>query len=67
MNSTIDIENKLLELDKELHSILSILRKKEGRDVRKIVESACGAWDYNVDGEDFVDKLRKSSRLDWVR
>jgi hypothetical protein len=43
MNSTIDIENKLLELDKELHSILSILRKKEDRDVRKIVKSACGA------------------------
>lgn len=67
MDSTVDIENRLLELDRELHSILSMLRKKEGRNTKEIVESACGAWDYDVDSEEFVDKLRMSSRLDWVR
>jgi hypothetical protein len=66
MESTVDIEKRLTELDRELHSILSTLRKKEGKSSKEIIESACGAWGYDVDSEEFVDKLRKSSRLDWV-
>jgi len=66
MESTVDIEKRLLELDRELHSILNTLRKKEGKSAKDIIESACGAWGYDVDSEDFVDQLRKSSRLDWV-
>ncbi|HWR25111.1 MAG TPA: hypothetical protein VN278_02645 [Methanosarcina sp.] len=49
MESTADIEKRLIELDRE------------------IIESACGAWDYDVDSEEFVDRLRKSSRLDWIK
>ncbi len=66
MESTVDIEKRLLEIDRELHSILSTLRKKEGEIAKDIVKSACGAWGYDVDSEEFVDHLRKSSRLDWV-
>ncbi len=67
MESTADIERRLIELDREIHSILSMVRKKEGRSSKELVESACGAWDYDVDSEEFVDQLRKSSRLDWIK
>lgn len=66
MESTADIEKRLIELDREIHSILSMLRKKDGRSSKELVESACGAWGYDVESEEFVDRLRKSSRLDWV-
>jgi hypothetical protein len=66
MESTADIERRLVELDREIHSILNMVRKKEGRSSKELVESACGAWGYNVDSEEFVDQLRKSSRLDWI-
>jgi hypothetical protein len=66
MESTADIERRLIELDREIHSILNMVRKKEGRSSKELVESACGAWDYDVDSEEFVDQLRKSSRLDWI-
>ena len=32
-----------------------------------IVEDSCGAWEYNVDSETFVNELRKSKRLDWAK
>jgi hypothetical protein len=66
MGSTADIERRLVDLDREIHSILNMVRKKEGRSSKELVESACGAWDYDIDSEDFVDQLRKSSRLDWI-
>lgn len=66
MESTTDIEKRLIELDREIHSILNMVRKKEGRSSKELVESACGAWDYDVESEEFVDQLRKSSRLDWI-
>lgn len=66
MGSTAEIEKRLIELDKEIHSILNMVRKKEGKSSKEIVESACGAWGYDVESEEFVDQLRKSSRLDWV-
>lgn len=66
MESTADIEKRLIELDREIHSILNMVRKKEGRSSKELVESACGAWDYDVESEEFVDQLRKSSRLDWI-
>lgn len=66
MGSTAEIEKRLIELDREIHSILNMVRKKEERSSKEIVESACGAWDYNVESEEFVDQLRKSSRLDWI-
>lgn len=33
---------------------------------RGIVESAEGAWGYDVDSKEFVKDLRKSTRLDWI-
>jgi len=66
MESTTDIEKRLIELDREIHSILNMVRKKGGRSSKELVESACGAWDYDVESEEFVDQLRKSSRLDWI-
>ncbi|MHB8103173.1 MAG: hypothetical protein ACYDEF_13655 [Methanosarcina sp.] len=66
MQSTADIEKRLIELDREIHSILNLVRKKEGRSSKELVESACGAWGYDVESEEFVDHLRKSSRLDWI-
>jgi hypothetical protein len=66
MESTADIERRLIELDREIHSILSMVRKKEGRSSKELVESSCGAWGYDVDSEEFVDQLRKSSRMDWI-
>lgn len=66
MGSTAEIEKRLIELDKEIHSILNMVRKKEGKSSKEIVESACGAWSYDVESKEFVDQLRKSSRLDWV-
>ena len=59
MESTADIEKRLIELDREIHSILNMVRKKEGRSPKELVESACGAWDYDVESEEFVDQLRK--------
>jgi len=66
MESTGDIEKRLRDLDREIHSILNMVRKKEGRSSKEHVELACGAWGYDVESEEFVDQLRKSSRLDWV-
>jgi hypothetical protein len=68
MASTIDIEKRLLLLDRELHSILDMVKKKsEDKKVVEIVESVCGAWDYDIDSTEFVDQLRQSRRLDWVK
>jgi hypothetical protein len=66
MESSADIERRLIELDREIHSILNMIRKKEGRSSKELVELACGAWGYEVESEEFVDQLRKSSRLDWI-
>ncbi len=66
MESTADIERRLIELDREIHSSLYLVRKKEGKSSKELVESACGAWDYDVESEEFVDQLRKSSRLDSI-
>ncbi|KAF5412934.1 MAG: hypothetical protein C5S43_01110 [Candidatus Methanocomedens sp.] len=67
MASNVEIERKLLMLDKELHSILSLLKGREGVDALNVVESSCGAWDYDVNSKTFVDQLRKSTRLDWIK
>ncbi|WP_094228863.1 hypothetical protein [Methanolobus psychrotolerans] len=61
MSSSADIENMLHNIDNELHTILSMLRKKSTTDPKEIVESSLGAWDFDIDSEEFVDKLRKSS------
>ena len=67
MASTIDIEHRLIGLDREIHSILDMLKIGERKKASAVLESSCGAWDYDVDSETFVDQLRKSTRLDWVK
>ena len=67
MASTTDLEHRLVGLDRELHSILDILKVGERKKASDVLESSCGAWDYDVDSETFVDQLRKSTRLDWVK
>jgi len=58
-----DLEDRLLELDKELQYILKEIRKAKSSN-EDVVEKAVGAWGYNVDSKDFVTKLRHSKRLD---
>lgn len=58
------IDSMHLELEKEIESsekeiFVKIIRKG-------IVDSAEGAWDFDVDSSDFVKDLRKSKRLDWL-
>lgn len=66
MASMINIEKKLLMLDKELHSILDMLKVSKGKKTPEVVKSACGAWGYEIDSKKFVDQLRESKRLDWI-
>ena len=67
MASTINLEHRLVGLDRELHSIIDMLKVDERKKASAVLESSCGAWDYDVDSETFVDQLRKSTRLDWVK
>jgi molecular chaperone GrpE (heat shock protein) len=57
-----EIERKLIDLDKNLHSILEMVRevKKPEEDV---VESVAGAWGYDVDSVEFVRELRRTERV----
>lgn len=57
-----EVERKLIELDKNLHSILEMVReaKKPEEDV---VESIAGAWGYDVDSVEFVRELRRTKRV----
>ena len=67
MASNVDIERKLITLDKELHSILNMLKSNKSKNALEVVEGSCGAWDYDVNSKNFVDQLRKSTRLDWIK
>jgi len=53
-----EIEKRLVELDKNLHLILEMIRKAK-KSEEDIVESVAGAWGYNVDSVDFVRELRR--------
>ncbi len=68
MTSAADLEKRLLALDIELHSILDMVKEQKVKELRKdVIEDSAGAWGYDVDSAGFVDGLRKSKRLDWVR
>ena len=67
MASPINIEHRLIELDKEIRLIFDMLKTGERKKASAVLESSCGAWDYDVDSETFVDQLRKSTRLDWIK
>ena len=57
-----EIERKLIELDRNLHSILEMVRevKKSEEDV---VQSVVGVWGYDVDSVEFVRELRRTERV----
>ncbi|MCX8207545.1 MAG: hypothetical protein N3G75_06905 [Methanothrix sp.] len=57
-----EIERKLIELDKSLHSILELIREAK-RPEENVVEDAAGAWGYDVDSVDFVRDLRRTERV----
>jgi hypothetical protein len=57
-----EIERKLIDLDRNLHSILELVRevKKPEEDV---VGSVAGAWGYDIDSVEFVRELRRTKRV----
>ncbi len=68
MESTINLEARLLALDKELHALLNMVREQRTAEKKtSMVRETLGAWGYDVDSKKFVDNLRKSKRLDWVK
>lgn len=67
MESSMNLEKRLMALDKELHAILNLVRKEKISRKKGMVEDSLGAWGYDIDSKKFVDNLRKSKRLDWVK
>jgi hypothetical protein len=68
MESYINIETRLLALDRELHAILNLIREQHTIEEKPgTVSEALGAWGYDIDSTKFVDNLRKSKRLDWIK
>ena len=58
-----EIERKLIELDRNLHLILEMVREAKEPEEEDVVESAVGAWGYDVDSEEFVRELRRKISL----
>ena len=50
-----------MKLDKDLHSILEMIRKVKISD-DDIIESVSGAWGYDVDSVEFVRDIRQTKR-----
>ncbi len=68
MESTVNIEARLLALDKELHALLNMVKEQRATEKKTgMVRETIGAWGYDVDSKKFVDNLRKSKRLDQVK
>ena len=57
-----EIERKLIELDRNLHLILEMVREAKEPE-EDVVESAVGAGGYDVDSEEFVRELRRKISL----
>ena len=57
INGYREFEKKLTNLDKELHSIMELVRKANAS--HDVVDDSAGAWGYEVDGKEFVQKLKK--------
>ena len=68
MISAVDLEKKLLALERELHSLLDMVREERLKELGgDVVEASSGAWGYDVDSAEFVRGLRGSKRLDWIK
>ncbi len=59
MESSTNLEARLLALDKELHAILNLVREQRATEkITGVVKETLGAWGYDVDSKKFVDNLR---------
>jgi hypothetical protein len=67
MTSTVNLEKRLIVLDREIHSILGLVKKQRIKELGDVVDKSSGAWGYHVDSAEFVEGLRKSKRLDWIK
>ena len=66
MTTTMNLEKKLLAMDREIHSILGIMKKQREKELGDVVDNSSSAWGYHVDNAEFVEGLRKTNRLDWT-
>jgi len=57
-----EIERKLIGLDRNPHLILEMVREAKEHE-EDVVESAVGAWGYDVDSEGFKRELRRTKRV----
>jgi hypothetical protein len=57
-----EIERKLIDLDKNLHSILEMVREAK-KPEEGVVESVAGAWGYDEDSVEFVRELRRIENI----
>ena len=57
-----EIERKLIDLDKNIHSIREMVREAK-KPEEGVVESVAGAWGYDVDSVEFVRELRRTERV----
>ena len=67
METSVNLEKRLMALDKELHAILNFVREQKIPRTKGLVEDSLGAWGYEIDSKEFVNNLRKSKRLDWIK
>jgi len=57
-----DIEKKLIDVDKNLNSIIEMVRKLK-KPEENVVEEVAGAWEYDVDSVEFTRELRQTKRI----
>jgi len=57
-----DIEKKLIDVDKNLNSIIEMVRKLK-KPEENVVEEVAGAWGYDVDSVEFTRELRQTKRI----
>ena len=57
-----EIVRKLIELDRNLHLILEMVREAKEPE-EDVVESVVGGWGYDVDSVEFVRELRRTERV----
>lgn len=58
----VELERKLIELERNLHSILDMVRETS-KPEEDVVESVAGAWGYDAGSVEFVRELRRTERV----
>ncbi|HEC93289.1 MAG TPA: hypothetical protein ENI51_10095 [Candidatus Atribacteria bacterium] len=57
-----DIEKKLIDVNKNLNSIIEMVRELK-KPEENVVEEVAGAWGYDVDSVEFTRELRQTRRI----